>query len=448
MDLSHISQNIKILIRVREDQGISASRTGKLFLLTTKWQKWSFFLKNFFLMGAPLSRVKKIVYYTYVTLTLELNNPFDKKILIYFLERKTAFLKRLLRHVKKINGKLWDQKFIKIHLDTFHRNSLLQYHVIRSIHLAVKHQKIPEIIKDAKIAIIKGLYPILITKGCSGAYWIRSTNKTVVGLFKPFDEEIHAPNNPIGPGFQGALGQRMTRLGCRVGEAAHHEVGAFLVDAFLGFGIVPHTYYAEFTHRTFFLSSENRFSSYRPDKTKYGSFQEYLEGFVPFSDVYHQEENNLPLVDYQLLIILDVIIGNTDRNIGNILVGDEKIAAIDHGLSFPDSHDQLSYWYWNLKGGKEPLIPSLIKLLENFPFQQLSWKLKKRCFISESALNRILERVILFREAIRLGLLPYQLIDLMKPDYLNPLIFYKDTLLEKASEQVEIYKAHLNTTKR
>ena len=443
MDLRNVSQNIKVLMQISGREGIDSTRHGKLRILTKKWQKWLFFLKNILLFGAPFSRVEKVVYYTYVTLTLELNNPFDKGILMFFLEKKITLLKRLLRRVRKINGRRWDQSYIRMHIDAFHRNSLLQYQVIRNMHKAVGRQGAPPVIQDAENALKKGLYPILVTKGCSGAYWMRNTGRQVAGLFKPFDEEIHAPNNPIGPGFQGALGQRMTRWGCRVGEAAHHEVGAFLVDSFFGFGIVPRTYYARFTHRTFFLSNEDRFSSHRPEKTKYGSFQEYLEGFVPLTDIFHEEKNKLPLVEYQLLIVLDVIIGNTDRNTGNILIGDDKIAAIDHGLCFTDMHHELSYWYWTLETGNQPLIPSLIELLKDFPFEKLYWKLKKKCFISDSCLSRMRERVVLFREAVLAGLVPKQLADLMKPDYLSPLMYHKELLPEKAREQVELYKMTL-----
>ncbi|MCC5832232.1 MAG: hypothetical protein JJU12_04225 [Chlamydiales bacterium] len=430
-------------MQISEKDWIDSTRHGKLLIIETNWKKIRFILKNLLLFGAPSSRVVKVVYYTYVVLTLELNNPFDKRVLMFFLAKKLALLNRLLRRLEKINGRIWDQTFIKMHLDTFHRNSLLQYKVIRSIHQAIGRQKVPPIVLDAQIALKKGLYPILITKGCSGAYWMRSSDRKVAGLFKPFDEEIHAPNNPVGTRYQGAMGQRRTRIGCRVGEAAHREVGAFLVDSFLGFGIVPRTYYARFTHRTFFLSGEDRLSSRRAEKAKYGSFQEYLEGFVPFVDIYYEEREKLPLVEFQLLIVLDVIIGNLDRNAGNILVGDEKLAAIDHGLCFPDTHDDLSCWYWDLNKGKEPLIPSLVELLDNFPFETLSRKLKKNCFISENSISRLRERVVLFREAIHAGLVPKQLIDLMKPDYLVPLMFYKDLLPEKARDQVEQYKTKL-----
>ncbi len=443
MDLLNVPANIHTLFRSGKEGWLSANAQGELKVLDSPLQKRLFSLWNILLLGAPQSRVERVIYYTYITITLELNNPFDRKILPFFLEKKVALLARMLRRVERINGKKWDQSDIKEHIDLFYRNSLLQYRVIQNMHLAVRRQKVPEVIREAKSALEKGLYPILITVGCSGAYWMRGTDRQIVGLFKPFDEEIHAPHNPVGPSFQGALGQRKTRWGCRVGEAAHHEVGAFLVDAFFGFGIVPRTYYAAFTHRTFFLAREDRLASNRPKKTKYGSFQEFVDGFVPFLEIYQDEKEALPLVEYQLLIVLDVIIGNTDRHAGNILVGDEKIAAIDHGLCFPDQNVDLSYWYWKLEMGKEPLIASLVDLLTDFPFEPLFWKLKKNCFLTQNSLDRMRERVALFTEGVKAGLFPNQLAGLMEPDYLLPLRDFNTLLQQEAKEQVELYRATL-----
>lgn len=439
MDLSHISDNVAILFRMAPHDMLSAAADGELQLHSTKWGKSWFFFKNILLLGAPQSRVKKVVYFTFLVLTIELNNPFDTKILMRFLERKLALLKRLLKGIEKINGKRWDQSAIYTHLDLFERHSLLQHFIIQNMHKAVQRQKRPSIVKEAQAALDKGLTPILITEGISGSYWMRDSRRGIAGLFKPFDEELLAPNNPIGASHQGALGQRRARKGCRVGEAAHHEVAAFIVDSFFGFGIVPRTYYAKFSHRTFYLSRETEASS--REKTKYGSFQEFVDGFVPLTEIFQKGEAKFSKVEFQLLIVLDLIIGNTDRHTGNILIGDEKIAAIDHGLCFPDENSQLSTWYWALPMGKEPLLSTLVDLVTDFPFDALGWRLKKRCFISENCLSALRERVVLFAEGVKSGLVPDQLASLLKSPYLAPLCGYKDSLPQRAQEQVEIHRS-------
>lgn len=436
----HVLENLRTLVRVRSRHGLTATRTGKLTILSTYKAKFLFALKNFLLFGALQKRVEKVVLYTYLTVTLELNNPFTKKILIQFLEKKISLLERLLNHVKTINGKTWDQYAIQMHIDIFRRSSLLQAEVIKNMQLAVRRQKEPSIIKEAKAALIKGLYPILITQGVSGSYWMRGANRQILGLFKPFDEEIHAPNNPVGPSFQGALGHRKTRRGCRSGESAHHEVAAFVVDSFFGFGIVPKTYYAEFSHSSFFLAREKR-ASRRVVKKKIGSFQEFVGGFVSVNKLSKDQINAIPLDEFQLLVVLDVILGNTDRNVGNILFGDEKIAAIDHGLCFSDQVDDLYCWYWTkFEQGKNPLFQPIIDLLNAFPFEALERKLRKKCFISPNSLHRMRERVVLFTEAINAGLVPSQLEELFTIPYLIPLQERNATLKAAAAEQVRLYK--------
>ena len=437
----HVAHNLRMLARLQPSEGLSTSREGRLIIVPKGLKSWLFSLWNILSGGALQNRVEKAVYYTCLTVTLELNNPFTKNVLLRFLRQKISFLERHLDYVKRVNGKLWDQSDIRIHMKVFESNSLLQAQVIETMHRAVKKQKEPEMIKEAKLALAKGLHPVLITQGVSGSYWMRGPDRQVVGLFKPFDEEVFAPHNPVGPRFQGALGLRRTRIGCRVGESAHHEVGAFVVDEFLGFGIVPKTYYAQFTHASFFNAKEDRLISRRAPKTKMGSFQEFVGGFVSVDELSLKERAAIPLDEFQLLIVLDVVLGNTDRNIGNILFGDEKIAAIDHGLCFPDRGDEFSFWYWKyFEQGKEPLLPSIVELLNHFPCEELGLKLRKKCFISLNAVQRIRERVVLFTEAINVGLAPSQLEDLFKNLYLDPLRDRDATLKEVAAEQVHLYQ--------
>ena len=209
-----------------------------------------------------------------------------------------------------------------MHIQVFGRNSLLQAEVVRRMKEAVKKQKPNALLIEAQAALKEGVSPVLATKGVSGAYWMRGADRRIVGLFKPFDEEMRAPNNPMGAEYQGSLGLRRIRIGCRVGESPHHEVGAFVVDEFFGFGIVPKTYYAEFTHRVFYLAREDR--SRKANKTKYGSFQEFVEGFVSLEKLTRKEVASIPLDEFQLLVVLDVIIGNTDRNVEIFFLGQRK----------------------------------------------------------------------------------------------------------------------------
>lgn len=433
-------QNLKLLFRSANKEWLGANRSGKLEILESRRQKIFFSIKNFLLAGALQKRVEKVVLYSCVGLSLELYNPFERARLKFFLRKKLALLNRLLDYVRVINGRTIDLSSLKQHADAYHRSSLNQDRIIHTMHLAVRKQKLSNSVKEAKKALKKGLYPILVTQGLSGSYWMRGTERTIIGLFKPFDEELHAPNNPSGSRCRGALGLRKSRSGCRVGEAAHHEVGAFLVDAFFGFGIVPRTFYASFTHHMFYLTRENRMANWRPLKTKYGSFQEYIQGFVSAGHLSREERGAIPLEEFQLLVLLDVILGNTDRHINNILCGENGLAAIDHGLCFPDRHRQLSYWYWSyFSQGDQPFYRPMIDLLNTFPYQELAYTLKAKCHISPNSLHRMRERVALFAAAINNGLVPSQLEQLFMPAYLDPLQELDLTLKEAAQEQLKLY---------
>lgn len=439
LDLKNIRPNYNTLLQGLKGGWFDASSSGRLEILTSRRKKAWFFIKNILSLGACQKRVERVIFFTFVTLTLELYNPFDKHTLLLFLRKKISLLKEILSKVSTINGRKWDQFDINLHIDVFNKNSLLQCKVIDDIHHAVRRSRKPAIILEANEAMRRGISPLLVPVGLSGSYWIRGLQRQKLGLFKPFDEEAFAPNNPIGASMQGPLGQRKMRPTCRVGESAHAEVGAFLVDSFFGFGLVPKTYYAKFTHNSFFSARENPLSSLRTLKTKYGSFQEFVDTFVPLKDLSEEEVEAIPTIEFQLLVILDVIIGNSDRHAANILVGNGDIAAIDHGLCFPDKNLFLSFWYWKFKFGELCLPPSLVELLTNFPFERLCCKLQKNCFMSQKVLDSLRERVVLFTEGTRAGLVPAKLADLMDPKYLLPLQGYKYTLQSKAREQVDLY---------
>lgn len=428
----HIKDNAKILLGLKRSDLLDANSEGKLFKLTSKSSRFFFYLKDILLFGAYSSLVKKAVFFSFVGISLEIYNPFNKKTLEVYLGRKISLLKRMLEKLP------FEKEKFNYHIESFLRSSLLQQKIVQEVTLAVKKQKRNALIENVQSALKKGIHPILATSGCSGAYWMRNTEREIVGLFKPFDEEIHAPNNPLGPAMQGALGQRIVRRGTCIGEAAHKEVAAFIVDAFFGFGLVPKTYYASFTHSVFFLAKEER-SGIKKDKKKLGSFQEFLEDFSPLTKIKKEEWKTISAEDYQLLVLLDMIVGNLDRNSGNILVNGHHIAAIDHGLCFPDSSQSLSTWYWkDFEQGQEKLNAVFFDLLIDFPFERLSEKLRTKCFISIPALNRMRERVVLFREGVKAHLTIAQLSELLTEDFLAPLKDFKDTLEEKAQEQVKI----------
>jgi hypothetical protein len=102
--------------------------------------------------------------------------------------------------------------------------------------------------EEVRHGYIEGLIPNLILEGTSGTYSLRNTNKDVVALFKPIDEEAFAPNNK--KGYIGKFGQESFRKGILSGEGSIREVAAYLLDKNNVFG-VPETTFVEITHPSF-----------------------------------------------------------------------------------------------------------------------------------------------------------------------------------------------------
>ena len=402
----HYKENVKRLLVKRECHWIRSTRDGKLFLVESKKTKRLLMLQNFLSLGAFRVRLERAIYLSTLALSLEFLNPFDRETFKSYFDRKLQLMQTLLDHLEWVNNKdFTKRKEIEYNIWLFKIGSYIQEKTIREMHQAVRRQKKPRIIEEAQEGLAAGLYPLLIPEGRSGAYWMRSKAKEVLGLFKPFDEEPFAINNPTRGAKITYLGDRKMRAGVRVGEAAHNEVAAFRVDRFFGFGIVPKTYYASFTHHVFFGMRDGSFQSFGAPKKKYGSFQEYIEGFVPFYSLAASEIPKIPQDEYQTLLFFDLLIGNSDRHLNNLLIGDEKIAAIDHGYSFPDRPTSLEVLIWGLQPHADALFhPEIKKLANDFPFERLSFCLRKNCFRSLASMDRMRERLALFRAAVNADL--------------------------------------------
>jgi hypothetical protein len=104
------------------------------------------------------------------------------------------------------------------------------------------------ILDDINNGFMEGLVPNIILEGTSGTYNMRNTNKEVIALFKPIDEEAFAPNNQ--KGYVGKFGQESFRKGILSGEGSVREVAAYLLDRNNIFD-VPESTFVEVSHPTF-----------------------------------------------------------------------------------------------------------------------------------------------------------------------------------------------------
>eukprot|EP00835_Amoeboradix_gromovi_P004717 NODE_386_length_9538_cov_0.348766.p2 type:complete len:409 gc:universal NODE_386_length_9538_cov_0.348766:9388-8162(-) len=254
-----------------------------------------------------------------------------------------------------------------------------------------KYGSLQEVLKyqeDINFAIRHSIYPIMVSEGSSGSYFCRNMDNTILGIFKPKDEEPYSSNNPKWLKFL-----HRTFLWCCFGREGLilnigylSEAGASVIDSRLDLGIVPFTTVLQFASPSFHYAS-------LPSPTiangewdfhlvpKMGSFQCFVYGFqsataflrqypmpdinvinqrlelnsdqvhleiddaaapLPVNDIWTKEILLQFLIQFQKMAILDYVIRNTDRGLDNWLIKFESnsiyLAAIDNGLSFPYKH--------------------------------------------------------------------------------------------------------------
>ncbi|CEP63628.1 1-phosphatidylinositol 4-kinase LSB6 LALA0_S08e06964g [Lachancea lanzarotensis] len=217
----------------------------------------------------------------------------------------------------------------------------------------------------------------LIKTGSSGSYFVYSvaSPETPVGVFKPKDEEPYGPLSP-----KWSKWAHRTFFPCFFGRSCLIpnlgyvcESAASVLDELLGTRLVPHTEIVSLRSKNFYDKKRAWFSTQPRVKTKTGSFQRFVEGYVgagefldkhPFpgvykdkdqppqqqaSDQFHWNRQTLSAfrIEIEKLIVLDYILRNTDRGLDNWMIKvtqspdnswDVKLAAIDNALTFPWKH--------------------------------------------------------------------------------------------------------------
>ncbi|KAF1742481.1 hypothetical protein MXB_34 [Myxobolus squamalis] len=232
-------------------------------------------------------------------------------------------------------------------------------------------------------AVKNKIYPTRISEGSSGSYFVYDSEKKIIGVFKPKNEEPYGKLNPKWLKwlhrifFPCCFGRS-----CIIPNKGYlSEAGAYLIDRFLDLDVVPSTFVTFLVSPTFNYSKLDRSATearkYLKSKfsrlqnvnanlpSKIGSFQKFVNGFSnAYTYIQRFETETLPPEadsEFQYLlekvVVLDYIVRNTDR--GNnwlmkvdveiepvlfegVIVENKKyhfnIAAIDNGLAFPFKH--------------------------------------------------------------------------------------------------------------
>lgn len=341
-----------------------------------------------------------------------IKNPLNRQFLKLVRVKTVALAEKALEAVP-----VEDRTVLEKIVRQYERVTLYQERLLRLIERAGR-RGYRKIVNDAKRALAAGKAPVRPSHGCSGAYYMPGVAVTVAGVFKPFDEEIGAPNNPRQFQMRGPLGQRAGHFNTCVGEGLFREMAAYEIDQMLGLGIVPYTTCTSFEHKHFY---ENREGHARQEcKKKIGSFQEFKAGYYHIYEVNEKGLEGLPLDQLQRVVILDCLLGNQDRNIGNLLTNGKEVVAIDHGYSLAPGliKTPLLRSLMKLPQMQLPFSPYLAKKLEALDVDKLSHRLRKKCFIDERALGRMRERLALVKAAMAHGLSVKDIVMMMHPRFL------------------------------
>jgi phosphatidylinositol 4-kinase type 2 len=146
-------------------------------------------------------------------------------------------------------------------------------------------EEFDETVEGVRTAMELDIQPLLISKGSSGSYFARNSAEKTVGVFKPKDEEPYASRNPkwtkwihrnLFPCFFGRV--------CLIPNLSYvSEAAAYVLDAQLRCGLVPHTEVVGLSSISFHYDYWDRRAFYRRKKPlpeKLGSFQVFLKGYT------------------------------------------------------------------------------------------------------------------------------------------------------------------------
>lgn len=393
--------------------------------------------KRFWRKEMGVRERQMIRYHVFSHFCHPLKNPLDRTFLRLVHVKTVSFAKRALAGIEPHIDLEEHKRLSKIIL-SYDKISLMQERILKRVTKITAWKKRGAVL-DALAGLKSGKDPIRPSHSASGAYFMPGVNLTVAGVFKPFDEEIGGPNNPKHLKYRGPLGKVAGYYKTVVGESLFREIAAYEIDRKLGLGIVPPTTAAVFEHSLFYDNFEG--SCLQARKKKYGSFQEYRAGFYHIYEISEKGLESISLDGLQRMVILDILIGNLDRNISNLLTNGHDLVAIDHGFCLSPSplRGLLLRSFYILPQLQQPFLPFLRKKVEELNIETLMGYLRKHCYINQAALDRMHERLEVLKASMRQGLSVRMTLHLLQPRFMRLVIGYKKTLPGRAKHLVTKY---------
>lgn len=217
-----------------------------------------------------------------------------------------------------------------------------------SIELDASNQKLADKVESVRFAVRLGVDFTPVEEGNNGTYFGRNRFGEIQLVFKPSDEESTSPNcqkisSRIKKVFFKLFPWLETHSNLHRRNAYMNEVGASVVDKYLGFGLVPEIIFEQFAGLT---KKKGSCQLFVPDmemaQEALGLPSLDFAGFLkrPLQKLWmslfgSSEPGVMNSTQLEKIAIVDFFTGNQDGHLNNFLIGAGKVAMIDLGLSFP-----------------------------------------------------------------------------------------------------------------
>ncbi|KAH7277930.1 hypothetical protein KP509_38G016100 [Ceratopteris richardii] len=296
-----------------------------------------------------------------------------------------------------------------------------------------------DLVERVRSGLEQGHAPILAQDGSGGVYFMQDEyGSSVVGVFKPADEEPMAVNNPKGLPLSKS-GEGLKR-GTKVGEGALREVAAFILDhmadgqdgeKLTGFAGVPPTILVKCSYQC--LRQTKTVGTVQAT-TKIGSLQMYVHAR---SNCEEMGPVQFPVHEVHKIAVLDIRLANTDRNGANILACKDKdaqewrLVPIDHGYCLPDKFEDCTFEWLYWPQSKLPFQPETLKYISSLDADADILLLQKHGWVLSEGCARVLRvGTMLLKKGAAAGLSPFAIGSMMCREILNKVSAIEEMLEE------------------
>ncbi len=412
-DLKHINKSIFLISTLKGDSQ-SLLKSGKL----VKKRGASFFGRW------RLEALLNIIFFSFL---YEIRSPLDLVGMKRYFMHKKGIAEKALMNLQRYTN--LETEHLKAIIQQFEKSYLIRKAIIQKTEKTLVRTVL---VHDLEEALIKGITPQHVLKGYSGSWVLRDKNYVKRAIFKPFDEEMGAPNNPRGDRLRGVLGSTAIRKGIRSGESYLREVAVYKISHYLGFSVVPETVVASFSNDYFFGIRRYFMKPNNAVTKKHGSLQTFIPNAQDFTALPSRFIKSINPVLLHPIFLLDILVGNDDRHCRNLLWDGYKVVAIDNGFTLSSEQIRQDGWKWlEMPQTKAPVDMLLKKKILDLKSEKLPLDFDK------SVHARVKERLTLLQVGLESGLTIFDIIGVMTASNMKNLLNLDKTLYERAQKMIQ-----------